>query len=226
MVYNRVSIDMKQRALQLLQCRWEVDAVVEALGVSKRSINRWVNNLEHEGSVKAPLSFQGRLRILRADIIADLVNLVHQNPTLYLDEIAEWLALVHDQPIPRSTLQRTLSSMNLTYKQLQRTAAERDEVARVNWHGTMQRHYTAEQMVFTDESSIDNRNFHRKRGCAVSGKRAVQQYPQKRGQRYSLIPALSLDGYLAVRVVSGSVNGVEFYDFIVNDIVSTGPLSS
>jgi len=159
-----------------------VDAVAEALGVSKKGINRWAINLEYEGSVEAPLSFQGHPRILRAEVIADLVNLVHQNYTLYLDEIVEWLALVHDQPMPCSTLQCTLSSMNLTYKQLQRMEAEHDEVARANWRGTMRRHYTAEQMVFTDESNIGDRNFSHKRGRAVSGKRAVQQYPQKRGQ--------------------------------------------
>jgi len=160
MVYHRVSIDMKQCALQLLQCRWEVDAVVEALSVLKKSINRWANNLEHKGSVEALLSFQGCPCILWAEIIAELVDLVHQNPTLYLYEIAKWLALVHDQPIPCSTLQCTLASMNIAYKQLQQTAAEHDEVAQANWCKAMRQHYTAEQMVFTDESSNDDCNFH------------------------------------------------------------------
>ena len=82
---------------------------MEALSVLKKGINRWANNLEYEESVEAPLSFQGHLCILQAEVIADLVNLVHQNPTLYLDEIVEWLALVHDQLTPCSTLQCTLS---------------------------------------------------------------------------------------------------------------------
>jgi hypothetical protein len=34
-----------------------------------------------------------------------------------------------------------------------------------------------------------------------------------------MVAALSLDGYKAVRVVSGSVDGEEFLDFIVNDVV-------
>ena len=52
-------------------------------------------------------------------------------------------------------------TINLTSKQLQRTAAERDEVARSNWHKTMALHYTVGQLIFTDESNVDNRNFHR-----------------------------------------------------------------
>ena len=38
--------------------------------------------------------------------------------------------------------------------------------------------------------------------------------------RYSILPALSLDGYMAVRVVEGSIDGAEFYDFVVNEVVS------
>lgn len=40
-----------------------------------------------------------------------------------------------------------------------------------------------------------------------------------RGQRYSILPALAVDGYIACRVVKGSVKGPEFFDFIVNDVV-------
>src|SRR5882762_8585458 len=161
MVYHKVSIDVKQRAAELLQCGWDVDVVVEALGVSKKSICRWVLNLEQQGSVEASRPFQGRPRTLRAEIVAELVELIHQNPTLYLDEIIEWLAVVHDQPISWSCMNDTLLTMNLASKQLQRTAAERDEVARSNWRKMMALHYTAEQLIFTDESSVDDCNFHR-----------------------------------------------------------------
>ena len=38
MVYHRVNIEVKQCAAELLQCWWDVDAVVEALGVSEKSM--------------------------------------------------------------------------------------------------------------------------------------------------------------------------------------------
>ena len=34
-----------------------------------------------------------------------------------------------------------------------------------------------------------------------------------------MVAALSLDGYEGVRVVPGSVDGEEFLDFIINDVV-------
>ncbi|KZV70238.1 hypothetical protein PENSPDRAFT_543418, partial [Peniophora sp. CONT] len=37
--------------------------------------------------------------------------------------------------------------------------------------------------------------------------------------RYSLVGGLAVDGFVATRVVEGSVNGPEFFDFIVEDIL-------
>ncbi|KAI0050387.1 hypothetical protein FA95DRAFT_1487343 [Auriscalpium vulgare] len=109
--------------------------------------------------------------------------------------------------------------MGLTYKNLIKPAAERNEDDRAAWRHTTRLHYTAAQMVFVDESSIDRRDLRRDRGRGLRGLRAAQKFRQARGQRFSLLPALSLNGYLVVRVVPGSVDGFEFYDFLVNDLL-------
>ncbi|KAG2346613.1 hypothetical protein BDR05DRAFT_878106 [Suillus weaverae] len=38
-----------------------------------------------------------------------------------------------------------------------------------------------------------------------------------------VLPALTIDGYMAVRVVEGSIDGAEFYDFVVNDLPNMNP---
>ncbi|KAJ4493424.1 hypothetical protein C8R41DRAFT_764517, partial [Lentinula lateritia] len=38
-------------------------------------------------------------------------------------------------------------------------------------------------------------------------------------KRYSLAAALSLKGYIAVRVVEGSLDSFEFFDFITEDVL-------
>jgi hypothetical protein len=40
-----------------------------------------------------------------------------------------------------------------------------------------------------------------------------------RGEHWSILPAISIDGYIALRIVCRSVDGAEFYDFIINDVV-------
>jgi hypothetical protein len=41
-----------------------------------------------------------------------------------------------------------------------------------------------------------------------------------RGVRYTLVAAMGMDGYIAQRVVEGSLDSFDFFDFIVEDVVS------
>ena len=79
--------------------------------------------------------------------------------------------------------------------------------------------YTAEQMVVLDESSKDHKTLIRKYGQSASGDDAILQVSLDRGVQYSILPALTIEGYVSVRVVKGSINGEEFFDFVVNDLV-------
>ncbi|KAL1685883.1 hypothetical protein GGG16DRAFT_35272, partial [Schizophyllum commune] len=38
-----------------------------------------------------------------------------------------------------------------------------------------------------------------------------------------ILPALTLDGYIACRVVKGSVDGEEFLDFVLNEVPLMNP---
>jgi len=66
MVFRHISPDMKQWALKLLQDRWEMEEIVDALGVSSKSIGQWIDNYEQHGHVKHPMVFQGHPCTLNA----------------------------------------------------------------------------------------------------------------------------------------------------------------
>ena len=104
MVYHKFSAGMKQRALELLEDGWEMDEVTEALGGSDHSINRSVDNYEEFGQVEKLFVLHGRPRLLNAAILDDLHELIHENPSHFLDEIGEWLVIYHDQPISTTSL--------------------------------------------------------------------------------------------------------------------------
>jgi hypothetical protein len=150
----------------------------------------------------------------------DLRQMISESPSLYLDEIGEWLAIYHNQPISRSALHRNLQDLALTRKKLRRVAAERDEEFRSEWLDNILTNYIAEQLVFLDESSKDDRVLLRQYGWSTTGEDAVDSVPLDRGFRYSVLPALTIDGYMAVRVVEGSIDGSEFFDFVVQEVVS------
>ncbi|KAJ3831008.1 hypothetical protein F5878DRAFT_549987 [Lentinula raphanica] len=53
-------------------------------------------------------------------------------------------------------------------------------------------HYVASQLVFVDETSKDDRTIYRHYGRAVSGQRATISANFVRGERFSLVAALSI----------------------------------
>ena len=221
MVYRSISADMKRRALQLLDDGREIHEIGDLLGLSSKSIERWHDKYETHGRVD-PLTFlRGRRPILSADVLEGLHELILESPELYLDEIGIWLALYHDVQISTTALHDNLRELGLTRKLMRRAAAERDHELRANWMYNILNTYTAEQMVILDESSKDDRTLIRKYGRALHGNDPVLTVSLDRGIRYSILPALTLDGYIAIRVVEGSINGEEFFDFVVNDLVYT-----
>src|SRR5712691_4254531 len=80
-------------------------------------------------------------------------------------------------------------------------------------------YFTASQMVFVDETSKDERMVYRHYECSVSETCATISANFIRGEQYSMVAALLLDGYKAIHVVPDSVDGEEFLNFIVNDVV-------
>jgi transposase len=93
MGYRNISADMKQRALQLIDEGWEMAEVAEVLNVSSKSIRRWDHHYETHGRVDPPSALRGRPRLMNAKAIEDLLELIHETPSLFLEEIGEWLAL-------------------------------------------------------------------------------------------------------------------------------------
>lgn len=221
MVFRKISKDLKDRAMHLYASGLVPLDVVKILGVSVRSFWRWRTNCRRHGTVLGrPALGRGRPRYLTAPAAGDLYNLLEEYPSIYLDEIQHWLIVAHDVAMAKSTLHQNLLDLGLTYKSLRKAAAERDEVAREAFRQFARENWTGRQLVFVDETSKDNRTIYRHFGRSVSGQRAIAHESFARGIRYSLVAALTMDGYMTMRAVEGSVNGDEFFDFIVEEVVS------
>jgi hypothetical protein len=74
--------------------------------------------------------------------------------------------------------------------------------------------------VFVDETSKDDHIIYRHYGRSLTGSQATIHEPFKCGQRYSIVAALAIDGYINQHVVEGSVIGDVFTDFIKHEVVS------
>ncbi|GAO49025.1 hypothetical protein G7K_3186-t1 [Saitoella complicata NRRL Y-17804] len=78
--------------------------------------------------------------------------------------------------------------------------------------------YTQEQLVFLDESAVDERRF--TKICEpLTGTRAVQEKVFGRLTRWSVLLALTTEGLEALRIVQGSFNDDQFAKFINEELL-------
>jgi DDE superfamily endonuclease len=108
-------------------------------------------------------------------------------------------------------------------------ARERDHQRRAEFVDNIQQYDTA-QLVSVDEAAVDARNMNRTFGWSYSGRCATIEVVYERGtrydiakcvdvvlthlHRYSVLPAISLDGVIHTNIVQGSFNAIMFRHFI------------
>lgn len=98
-------------------------------------------------------------------------------------------------------------------------AAERNVIYCMEWILNMTMNCTADQLVFLNESSKDEHVVLCRCSCAPKGQDTIHHVSLNHGVQYSILPALSLGGYMAVRVIEGSIDDAKFYVFIVYDVI-------
>lgn len=221
MPYRQISKDLKERAVWMREAGYLTDDICTILDISERSICRWQQNVAEHGDVIPPHNpLQGRPFTLNAMQVNELVDTIRDRPEMFLDEIREHILLAQEIDLAESSIHRILKDLGFTYKYLRKVAKERDEDARQEFMERMNNHYVAEQLVFVDESSKDDRTIFRKFGWAPKGQQAEISTNFVHGTRYSIIAAITIGGYISTHVVEGSVDGPEFFQYIIEDVVS------
>lgn len=161
-----------------------------------------------------------RPRILAADDIQYIVFLLRSNPTLYLDELQLQLWQNRQVFASLATLSRTLHRIAFSHKSLANEALERNNQLRATWIGA-HGHYPKAYYVWLDESSVDDQTNHRFSGWSPVGIACTRRSLFLRGQRYSVLPALSAEGFIALELFEGSVTKERFIRFVGEQLVSS-----
>jgi hypothetical protein len=69
-------------------------------------------------------------------------------------------------------------------------------------------------LMFVDEAARNKRTSGRTKGWSVVGKRCVQRRCFSRGERFLILPILTLDGIITYDVIPGSVTSTRFLQFL------------
>lgn len=195
------------------------EAVANTEHVSLRTVYNICTNLKTYGSHTAPpLVKRGRPCLITAPMEAGLRVFLEAKPWSYQDEIVEYLFDHWDVLIDRSTLSKSLKRMKISRKRLQRIALERNETCRHAYQLQVSQ-YTADMLIYVDESAANEHTKDRKHGWSSFGVTPSIKRPVKRSERYSILPAYTIDGVIACHVHQGSITGQRFLWWLENEVL-------
>ncbi|GBB83722.1 hypothetical protein RclHR1_01040027 [Rhizophagus clarus] len=138
----------------------------------------------------------------------------------YLDELVHEMEQRIGKLVSIPTLWRSLKFCGITRKKIQKASKERSDILRGVYLYNIGMNYTAEQLIFIDESAKDERTLTRLYGYSSINTRAKKSVVFVRGKRYTILPALSLEGFIAVDIMEGSCDKERFKTFVLTQLVN------
>ena len=85
---------------------------------------------------------------------------------------------------------------------------------------TIGNNYTPEQLIFLDESYKDECTLSRLYGYSSTYTCARKNVVFVCGKWYTILPALTLDGFIALDIMEGSCDKKRFTDFVLSQVVN------
>ena len=143
------------------------------------------------------------------------MDLLQANPTMYMDEVQDWLFNEWDNDVHVMTVQRCVNRLDIKHKKTERINPDQDPALRALWLYKIASQYSANQLVVVDESAASERTRDRRWGWCPRGVvcRVTQDSP--RSSRWSILPAIGINGYLEYEIFHGSFTSERFENFIV-----------
>jgi len=156
----------------------------------------------------------GPAKVITEEAANYLIELLAADADYYLEELQHQLLIEYEIYASLSTISRCIKGQEFSRKRLQRHAAQRDSIARAAYWLEMAV-FDADQLVFVDESAANERSAERKWGWSPRGLPAIVSRTLHRSQCWSILPALTVEGYLERTLITqGSIDGDLFYRWL------------
>lgn len=194
-------------------------SIASNLNVSLGTVHNILKLFTNTGYVdpkKQP--YRLHMRLLNEQDEIFVIGIVLENPSLYLSEACQ---AVYDQcakQVSPATICRIIRKHGLTHKKLHQVAKQRSLFHRGKYLSEVQ-FYLRDAFVFVDETGCNSKDHTRKFGYSLRGENAIQHRWLHRGTRVSAIAAISSTGLVAVELMTGTVNGDTFYNFVRGSLI-------
>lgn len=199
-----------QRKVQELK----LEKIAENLCIDTSTVQRICSKFDTTGQVsKKKYTSQNLMLKLSKPVQLTILRLVLEKRDIYLWEIQRELKFLYNLDVCISSICKLLKKSNFSRKKLQLIASQRDVELRMQYASDVSL-YRQHNLIFVDETGCDRRDAIRKYGYGLRGKPAKCQKLLVRGERISVIAAMTSTGVLGTKVVRGGVSGTDFIDFI------------
>ena len=194
--------------------------IAENLCVHVTTVKRTVDLFELTGDVcKKPYPSHRLQRKLTPVVQVILLTMVIEQPGIKLRELQASLAVEYGVELSQAAICGFLHKSGFSYQKMMLIARQRDEELRMLFAIDVSL-YDPEMLIFIDETGADRRNVLRRRGYSIRGQPAKSHKLLCQGQRISVIAAMSAKGVLDCKIVTDSVTGDTFYDFVLSNLLA------
>jgi transposase len=194
----------------------QISMLIANYKCSERTIYRHIDRIR----VGRPQAVRtgGQHRVITPEIDTAIHHLLNEYPWFYQDEISEFLYEVYDIDVSQPTIFLALARIKHIRKKLKIEAAQRNNELRTVWQDALQ-YFSADQLLFVDESGSDERTGDRQYGWSNIGIRAKASRWFGRRDRISVLPAYTIEGYVAGMTFPGTCNATIFEEFIIDHVL-------
>jgi transposase len=198
----------------LLRAGAQSSEIEQSLRVSQPWVSELRKLIETFGTAIPPHpSVQGRPRKIHTEAEEGILDFLDDNPTAYLDEIQDFLLTEYQITASVSTVSRCIKKLKLTHKKTTRTNTAQDDTLRARYFARITG-VPVNRIIIVDESATNERTLDRRWGWSLKGTPCRVRQSGKRSERWSILPAIGINGYLDYDIFHGSINTDRFTFFI------------
>ncbi|KAN0131059.1 hypothetical protein V8E53_011192 [Lactarius tabidus] len=205
---HTISYDLKAQIPALFfEQNLTVDQICVVLGVKKSLVYKSLQYFRRYGTTHNPHAHKvGRNRTLSPGDIKFIATLVDWRHCIYLNEIRQALSEHCGHVVSASTLSRTLQHLDFSQKCVSRRALERNDILQADYMNRIADIATnPDMLMFIDEAACNRCTSGRSKGWAFAGRWCIQHRFFVRGQRFSILLVLTIDGIITHNIIPGLV---------------------
>ena len=192
--------------------------IASNLNVSTSTAQRLYTKFKNTGHVDPKIADRRATRRLDDYQELHILGLILYEPSLYLGELCQQIHDIFDLEVSPATICNLLKRYGISRKKIRQVAKQRCHSLR----GAFMAHcflFKRNMFVWVDETGTDNRDPIRKYGYAFRGMTPTCTRQLVRGKRTNAIVGMSSSGIIASQIISTTVDGDAFFDFLRGNLV-------